>query len=215
MSQRTVFRELLAGAAGAELPDWHCVADALALRRIEAGGTVFLQDVEHPFVYAVRAGLLKLCYLSEEGTEWVKSFASEGGFFASIAALEDKGRTSFMVTAIEDSVLERVDYRLLKELAQKHLAWSRALHAMTLLFAARKEARERELLTLNAQDRYRAFCAAHPDLSRRIPQKDLARHLGVTPVGLNRIVMRLRRLEGGPEVRRDDGGQALAASTRR
>jgi CRP-like cAMP-binding protein len=204
MPQRTVFGDLLVSAAGAELPGWHRVADALTLRRIEPGGTVFLQDVEHPFVYAVKAGLLKLCYLSEDGTEWIKSFASEGGYFASIAALENNGRTSFMVTAIEDALLERLDYRLLKDLANKHLAWSRALHVMTMVFAARKEARERELLTLNAQDRYLAFCAAHPDLARRIPQKDLARHLGVTPVGLNRIVMRLRRMDGRPMVDGDD-----------
>ncbi len=198
MTERTVFRELMQSAAGTELPHWPRVADALMVRTVEAGGTVFLQGVEHPFVYAVKTGLLKLCYSSEDGTEWIKSFASEGRFFASIAALQPSGRTSFMVTAIEDSVLERLDYRLLGDLAQKHLAWSHALHAMTLVFAARKEARERELLTLDAQDRYLAFCEAHPNLSRRIPQKDLARHLGVTPVGLNRIIMRLRRLGGRP-----------------
>jgi len=165
------------------------------MRRIEAGGTVFLQDVDHPFVYAVQTGLLKLSYLREDGTEWVKSFAGEGRFFASIAALQPKGRTSFMVTAIEDSALERLDYRLLEVLAEKHLPWSRALHNLTMVFAARKEARERDLLTLNAEERYLAFRAAEPNLAKRIPQKDLARHLGLTPVGLNRIVMRLRRLE--------------------
>lgn len=199
MTHRTVFRDLLESAAGGQLPDWTRVADALTVRRIAAGGAVFLQDVEHPFVYAVQAGLLKLCYLSEEGTEWIKSFASEGGFFASIAALQPKGRTSFTVTVIEDSVLERIDYQLLADLARQHLAWSRALHAMTMIFAARKEARERDLLTLNAEDRYLAFCAREPDLASRIPQKDLARYLGVTPVGLNRIVMRVRRLEGRPK----------------
>ncbi|MBI5259384.1 MAG: Crp/Fnr family transcriptional regulator [Burkholderiales bacterium] len=204
MAHGTVFRDLLATGTGTgtELPEWPRVAQALVVRRVEAGGTVFLQDAEHPYVYAVGAGLLKLCYLAEDGTEWIKSFASEGGFFASIAALQPGGRTSFMVTAIEDSVLERLDHRLLDELSQRHLAWSRALQAMTLAFAARKEARERALLTLDAQERYLAFCAAQPDLARRIPQKDLARHLGVTPVGLNRIVMRLRRLEGDPKATR-------------
>lgn len=197
MHQHTVFRDLLESAAGPGLPEWPIVADALTLRTLEPGSTVFLQDVEHPFVYAVRKGLLKLSYLSEDGTEWIKSFAHEGRFFASIAALQPKGRTSFMATAIEASVIERLDYRLLAELSQRHLAWSHALQVMTLAFAARKEARERELLTLNAQGRYLAFCTAHPDLQRRVPQKDLARHLGVTPVGLNRIVMRLRRLGGG------------------
>lgn len=194
----TVFQQLLQSAAGSALPEWPRVAQALTVHRIDAGAAVFLQDVEHPFVYAVSSGLLKLHYLGEDGTEWIKSFASEGGFFASIAALRPGGRTSFMVTAIEASVLERVDYRLIAALAQEHLAWLRALQGLTMVFAARKEARERDLLTLDAEERYLAFCAAEPDLARRIPQKDLARHLGVTPVGLNRIAMRLRRrVDGG------------------
>ena len=191
-----MFQALLESAAGSGLPEWPGVAETIAVRRLEAGETLFLQDVEHPFVYAVRDGLLKLCYLSEDGTEWVKSFACETRFFASIAALQPQGRTSFAVTAIEASTVERIDYRVLSALAQRHLAWLQALHAMTLEFAARKEMRERELLTLDAPGRYLAFRSAHPELARRIPQKDLARHLGVTPVGLNRIVMRLRRQDG-------------------
>lgn len=98
-----------------------------------------------------------------------------------------------MVTALEPCSLERVDYRLLSELATQHLAWSRALHGMTLIFAARKEQREQELLTLAPEPRYRAFSAAEPALERRITQKDLALYLGLTPVGLNRIILRIRR----------------------
>lgn len=193
MAQDSVFRELLQTAAGMALPDWECVAASLTVRRIAPGAAVFHQGVPHPVVHAVRTGLVKLCYVGEDGTEWIKSFAQEGRFFASITALQPQGRTTFLATAIEACELEQLDYRLLSELADRHLAWSRALHAMTLLFAARKEARERDLLTLDAEHRYLAFCAAEPDLARRIPQKDLARHLGVTPVGLNRIIMRCRR----------------------
>jgi CRP-like cAMP-binding protein len=163
------------------------------LREVGAGETVFAQDTPHPFLYAVRQGLLKLRYLDADGNEWIKSFVHEGGFFASVAALGEGGRTSFEVVALEVSVVERLEHRLLDELASRHLAWSRALHAMTLAYAARKEARERALLTLSAQERYEAFCTEHPALTRRLPQKELARHLGVTAVGLNRIVMRVRR----------------------
>lgn len=190
---RSTFQSLLENAAGGPLPEWSLVAEAITLRSVATGGTVFLQDAEHPYVYAVRSGLVKLCYLGEDGSEWIKSFADEGRFFASIAALQPAGRTSFMAGAIEDTLLERIDHRLLAGLSARHLAWSQALQAMTMLFAARKEQRERELLTLSAENRYRAFAAAHAGLLQRIPQKDLARHLGVTPVGLNRIVMRVRR----------------------
>jgi DNA-binding MarR family transcriptional regulator len=68
---------------------------------------------------------------------------------------------------------------------------------MAMVLATRKERREWELLTLGPEARYISFKNAYPELERRIPQKDLARHLGLTPVGLNRIVRRVRlRLEG-------------------
>lgn len=188
-----VLQALLEAAAGAALPEWAMVAGTLKLSTVDAGGTVFLQDTAHPFVYAVRQGLFKLSYLNEDGSEWIKSFAEEGRFFASISALQTQGRTSFMVTALESSIVERLDYRLLSALATRYLPWSEALRKLTLVFAARKEQRERELLTLKPEQRYLAFCAAHPDLATRIAQKELARHLGMTPVGLNRIAVRNRR----------------------
>lgn len=192
-----VLQALLEGAAGGPLPQWDQVARALRQRSLSRGEAVFLQDVAHPWVYGVRQGLLKLAYLGEDGNEWIKSFVHEGGFFASMAALQPQGKTSFQATALEPTLVEVVDYALLANLAQAHLAWSQALHRLTMAFAARKEQRERELLTLTPEPRYLAFRAAHPELERRISQKDLARHLGLTPVGLNRIVVRLRRA-GGP-----------------
>lgn len=184
---------LLEAAAGSALPEWPRAAAAIQVQHLAAGDTVFQQDTAHPYIYAVQHGLLKLCYLKSDGSEWIKSFAHEGSFFASVSALQPGGRTSFTVAAMEASAVERIGHRLLDELAARHLAWSRALQVMTLVYAARKEQRERELLTLAPMERYLAFCAAHPSLEKRVPQKDLARHLGVTPVGLNRIVMRVRR----------------------
>lgn len=193
-SPHSVFWSLITTAAGTTaLPDWPVAASAITRHTVDAGGAVFLQGVQHPYVYAVEAGLLKLCYLDDAGTEWIKSFAEEGRFFASIAALQPQGRTAFMVTALEHSVLERIDHGVLLSLAGQHLPWAHALYRLTMVFAARKEARERALLTLNAEARYRAFLAEHPHLAARIPQKDLARHLGLTPVGLNRIAVRVRR----------------------
>lgn len=187
------WRRLLLASGGRELPEWPAVRAQISVCQVDRGGTLFLQDSVHPYVYAVRSGLFKLVYLDSNGTEWVKSFAEQGRFFASIAALEPGGRSSFMVNAIETSVVERLDYRVIEALASQHLAWSRAVHTLISTYAARKEQRERELLTLTPEARYRAFVELSPELAERIPQKDLARHLGVTPVGLNRIVSRVRR----------------------
>jgi CRP-like cAMP-binding protein len=186
---RSLFEQL----AGGELPAWERVEAEMVVRKIDAGGTVFMQDAEHPFAYVVRSGLIKNVYFSEDGEDWIKSFCEEGRFFASIAALELGGRTSFAAIAVEPSVVERIPYVLLERLAEQDLVWARILRRALLIFGERKEKRERELLTLKPEQRYRAFVADTPGLEQRIPQRDLARHLGLTPVGLNRIVQRVRR----------------------
>lgn len=185
--------QLLESAAGGPLPEWDQLARHIDLKELPAGAAVFDQNTAHPYLYVVREGLIKLSYIDEGGGEWVKSFASEGRFFASIAALQPDGRTSFLSTAIEPSRLERLPYRYLNDLANRHLAWARAAQNMTMLFATRKEGKERDLLTLMPEGRYRAFLAENPALEKRIAQKDLARYLGMSPVGLNRIVGRVRR----------------------
>ncbi|MEZ5703766.1 MAG: Crp/Fnr family transcriptional regulator [Burkholderiaceae bacterium] len=164
-------QRLLETAAGCPLPEWDRVVSELETIRIAAGATVFEQGVVHPYLYAVRQGLVKLCYLDEDGNEWIKSFSEEGRFFASIAALQPAGRTSFLVEAMEPTELERLAYPTLSALASQHLAWARAAQNMTMAFAARKEARERDLLTLTPEGRYRAFLADNPGLAQRIPRK--------------------------------------------
>ncbi|MDC8772609.1 Crp/Fnr family transcriptional regulator [Roseateles albus] len=181
---------LLQNLAGQPLPE----SEGLKLKRVQlaAGQTLFEADQPHPYVYLVRKGLLKLHYLLANGDEWVKSFSHEGMFFGSLTALKVGGLSSFEVMALEDSELERVDYFELEALAARHPTWLLALYRAMQHFAALKEARERELLTLNPEQRYAAFAQAHASLSERLPKKDLARYLGVTPVSLSRIRARLR-----------------------
>jgi CRP-like cAMP-binding protein len=191
--QAAAAKDLFARLAGGDVPSWERVEADVVVRRIDAGGAVFMQDVEHPFVYVVRTGLIKNVYFGEDGEDWIKSFSEEGFFFASIAALERGGRTSFAAIAVEPSVVERLPYALLEQLAGQDLTWARIVRRALLIFAERKEKRERELLTLKPEGRYRAFVGDAPGLEQRIPQRDLARHLGLTPVGLNRIVRRVRK----------------------
>jgi CRP-like cAMP-binding protein len=185
-------QRLLSSLAGGDLPDWPAFADGVRVLQVARGTQVFAQGVAHPYVYVMRRGLLKLAYLSDQGEEWVKSFIAEGQFFASLAALAPGGSTSFAAEAIEDSELEQLDYRDIAARAATSLPWQRALAQALLIYGARKEARERELLTLAPTERYRAFLRQSPGVVDRVRQRDLALYLGVTPVSLSRLKARVR-----------------------
>jgi CRP-like cAMP-binding protein len=187
----TASRKLFEALAGASLPGWEDFEAKIATARLVAGASVFRTGDPVSHLFVVSTGLVKLTYLREDGSEWIKSFHAEGAFFSSISALAGAKSAGFSATALESCVVEKLPYRELERRAEGDLSWSRAFRAALVLFAVRKEEREREFLTLNAEQRYRSFATREPALMRRVTQKDLAAYLGVTPVGLNRIAKRV------------------------
>jgi CRP-like cAMP-binding protein len=184
---------LLEHLAGGPLPDWAAFADEVQPRTLAAGEALFDTDAPWPWLCIVRRGLFKLAYLREDGSERIKSFIPEGGFFASLAALVPGGRTSFTAVALEASVVEPLSYPRILALGERHLAWQKALRAGIEHYGRRKEKRERELLMLSPEQRYRLFLHEEPALAKRIAQQDIALYLGITPVALSRIRGRMVR----------------------
>jgi CRP-like cAMP-binding protein len=183
--------QVLSALAGHEVPLPDDVLDHVCLVSLGKGQSLFEMGQTHPFVYVIRAGCLKTVYRQPCGEEWVQDFLAEGAFFGSVAALSGSGVCSYSCEAVEACQLERIDYAWIEQVAQHHPLWRLALLNGWKDYATRKEWRERDLLTLNPQQRYAAFVRQDPALAERVPQKELARYLGITPVSLSRIRRRL------------------------
>ncbi len=178
--------------AGQPLAQAERLTDAIQLCLVKPGETIFAQDDLHPYLYVVESGLLKFTYLRSDGEEWIKSFIVEGQFFASLSALAPAGRASFSAVAIEACCLERIPFVALRDLADADLGWSRMIRNALMIYGERKERRERQFLTLDREEHYRSLVREEPNVVTRVPQKDLASYLGITPVGLSRIATRVR-----------------------
>jgi CRP-like cAMP-binding protein len=175
-------------STGLRLPNVHSLIDTIAIIELREKQSAFRENEVRPYVYIVRSGLLKQLYTKEDGTEWIKSFTGAGELFACPVALSPAGRTTFASVAIEASVVERIDYRLIEQMGETDLVWQKAIRFAFQYLADVKVRRERDLLMLSAAELYRKFVSDSPELAARVPQKDLAAFLGVTPVGLNRII---------------------------
>jgi CRP-like cAMP-binding protein len=190
-------RALIEHLAQGPLPEWKTMEARIVVRVLRPGEALFQTDVAWPWLAVVASGLMKLVYLREDGRERIKSFIDDGGFFASLAALQQGGRTSFSAVAMEPTQVACLPYPDILTLGERHLAWQKALRRGLEFYGQRKEKRERELLTLNPEERYRLLLREQPALAARVPQKDLALYLGITPVGLSRIRGRVGREPSG------------------
>lgn len=152
-----------------------------------AGEHLFWQGDLDRQVYLLERGLLKVYYLSEDGKETVKSFISSGESIGSLTSAHQGAPCPFNVQALEPSSLTGLDFPELLEASKKHPEIADTLIDLLLRFALKKERREREFLTLSAEERYRSLLEQNPGLQNRVLQKDIARYLGITPVALSRI----------------------------
>ncbi len=185
-------RHLLETAAATALPDWDLLTPRYQLGEFARGADIFAIGEWQPFVYVLRQGLVKLSYCNEQGEEWIKSFIAEGDFFACPNVLLAGRKTDYAAIALEDCLIEQVAYADMRRLMDRHPAWQRAILQLLESHIVRKELRERELLTMSPEQRYRSFLRGSPALARRVQVRDIAHYLGVTPEALSRIRKRLR-----------------------
>lgn len=182
-----VVRRVFEQVAAEPLGHWAKLDDALTIVNLAQGEYLFRADTVQPYVFCIVRGLVKMFYETQDGSEWIKAFVREDMFFASAQALHIGGCASFSVQALEPSRLVRIEYAALERLAAAHNEWQKLLTNGFKLYGARKEQRERDLLVLTAEQRYKHFLQDNPLLEQRLLQKDIAAYIRITPVALSRI----------------------------
>ena len=164
-------------------------ANAIAVEK-EKGQHVFRQGDDNKSLYFIQSGLLKAYYTTSEGKEAVKSFLSDNDFIGSLSAAYSQQSCTFSLICLERTKLLQISFNTILDYCQKDHQFSVEIIEFLLAFAMKKERREYEFLCLDAQSRYRQIISDTPHLLERVTQNDLARYLGVTPVGLSRIKKR-------------------------
>jgi CRP-like cAMP-binding protein len=206
-------RLLLEAYAGCELPQWDLFASNTRLIRIEAGDVLYSIGETHPYIYFVQRGLCKAQMLTEGERLTTVFFPEEGDVLASMSALGVEGirrvasrglhprsetlraavraETVHTVTAIEPTLLLRVNYRVIDHLSTQHMQWARLTTTIALMHATTLQA-DAGWLRSTPEQRYRSLLKEHPGLVQRITQRDLASFLNITDVALSRIAKRVR-----------------------
>lgn len=155
------------------------------------GQYVFRQGEQDTSLYFVKTGLLKAYYLSADGKENIKSFILPGDHIGSLMASHAGKPCSFSLVCLKPCELTKLPFDTLYEAVRNDPEISAAAVDFLLNFAMKKEIREYELLCLSAEERYRRLMENTPDLLKLVTQNEIARYLGVTPVGLSRIKKRV------------------------
>ena len=148
----------------------------------------FVRAGDVPFKIAyVNSGLFRYVYTNEKGDEFTKGIIVENFFLSSYSAMIMEKPSHFSIEALEDSQILEIAWQDFSQLLERDIFWVRFLLKFVEKGYMIKEKRERDLLLLDAETRYKNFLAEFPGMDQRIKQGIIASYLGIKPETLSRI----------------------------
>lgn len=166
------------------------IDELLAIGRIKSvkASDCFINTGEVPLKVAfLGSGLFRYVYTNNRGDEFTKGIITENFFLSSYSAMIMGKPSYFSIEALENSELLEIswsDFILLKD---NDIFWLKFLLKFIEKGYIIKEKRERDLLLLDAETRYKDFLVEFPGMDQRIKQGIIASYLGIQPETLSRI----------------------------
>lgn len=135
--------------------------------------------------YFIKSGALRFYYgqYEEQLTAWV---IVKDEFFTEISSLNPQLPTRFNIEAIEKTVLFYIHKDDMEILYKQFPAWQEFGRITWENMAIRMINQIISFQTLSAEERYREFMQ-DAELMKRVPVKQIASYLGITPNALSRI----------------------------
>ena len=137
-------------------------------------------------VYFIQSGILYTSLLYKE-EERILDFHFEGSFCSSYSSLLSSDVSDIRISCYIDCQLEVVKYEELRVAYETSLLANQLGRIATEQLFFERVKREKELLTLTAEERYQSLLNKKPELVQKIAIKDLSKYLGVRPESLSRI----------------------------
>lgn len=143
--------------------------------------------------YFVNSGVLRSFNINDNIVEHVLSFAYSGWWISDMYSLLSQKPGNLFIQVIEDAevvLLSKENQEVLYKEIPKLERFFRILTENSLI--AHQE-RLMDNLSLTAEERFEKFCIKHSDLIQKVPQKQIASYLGVTPEFFSKMKSKMLR----------------------
>ncbi len=131
--------------------------------------------------YFVHSGLLRSFNINDNIVEHVLSFACEGWWIGDIYSLISQKPGNLFIEVLEDAEVVMLSKENQEELYAQIPKLERFFRILTENSLVANQERLMDNLSLTAEERFEKFCSKYPTLIQKVPQKQIASYIGVTP----------------------------------
>ncbi|MCB0764835.1 MAG: Crp/Fnr family transcriptional regulator [Flavobacteriales bacterium] len=141
--------------------------------------------------YVVQEGVQRL-FFEHDGNEHCLGFSYDGSWCGDFDSFVRQRPGRFQVQAITESRLAGIRYADMHRLYAEVPSMERFGRLILEELLCGRATREIEIISLNAEERYRRLIERSPHLLQLVPQKDIASYLHMTPETFSRLRARIR-----------------------
>lgn len=143
--------------------------------------------------YFVNSGLLRSFTINDNIVEHVLSFACEGWWIGDMYSLLSQKPGNLFIEVMEDSEVVLLSKENQEKLYTEIPKLERFFRILTENSLVANQERLMDSLSLTAEERFEKFCKKYPTLILKVPQKQIASYIGVTPEFFSKMKSKLLR----------------------
>jgi CRP-like cAMP-binding protein len=167
-----------------ELETFHSL---LKLRRVSKRSFLLQEGEVCDFEAFILKGCIRTYFIDENGYETILLFAVENWWVSDIASFSEQKPSRLFIEALEDSELLVIDHDRKEALFRSVPQFERLFRILVQRSLTELQHRYFDSISKTAKERYAIFLEKYPAISRRVPQQQIARYLGISPEFLSKI----------------------------
>lgn len=141
--------------------------------------------------YFVNSGILRSFNINDNIVEHVLSFACEGWWISDMYSLISQKPGNLFIEVLEDAEVVLLSKENQEQLYTEIPKLERFFRILTENSLVANQERLMDNLSLSAEERYDKFQKKYADLQHKIPQKQIASYIGVTPEFFSKMKAKL------------------------
>jgi CRP-like cAMP-binding protein len=177
---------------GMSKEQWNALEPLLVMAEYRKGDPLVRQGDEQMQQFFILDGMLKRVVSNPEGREMILRFAAEKEMDTSYAAWRLRTPVPYSIVAVTKVRTAELPMPLWAEFLEQHPDIKSRFEYEVMKLMSEVMAHSITLHLLDAPGRLSRFQRKHPELVGRIPKKELAAYLNLTPETLSRLKQKLR-----------------------
>lgn len=182
---------LLKNIPGITREDIELLLPHITFRQFKSGEIFIKPGDNNRKVFFIKSGIVRVCHLSDNGTEKTILFHNRKSFFGNYDGIMYQQPSRYSYQSIGESELFELTYDAIHQCAQKSLTINNLRANMFLAMIGILLKNFENFVLLNPEERYQKHLEENATVFQKVPSKYIASLLGITPVSLSRIKKRI------------------------